>query len=187
MITIIGIPGSLRRSSYNTALLHAARELTPDGAELEIASIAEIPLYNGDVEAEQGLPEAVIRLKDRIAAADGVLLATPEYNGSLPGVMKNALDWLTRPPQDIERVFRGRPVAVVGATPGRWGTRSAQTAWLPVIRAVGMLPWFGQSLFVSGAARAFDGSGALGDAEMRQRLAAFMRGFTDFVGSRPLE
>ena len=97
MTTILGLSGSLRRASYNTALLRAAREVAPDGVELEIGSIAGIPLYDGDVESEHGLPAAVAELKEKIVAADGLLLVTPEYNNSLPGVFKNAIDWLSRP------------------------------------------------------------------------------------------
>ena len=105
MVTVIGISGSLRKGSYNSALLRAAVELMPQGAELRTETIRDITLYDGDVEAEQGIPAAVAALKDTIAAADGLLLVTPEYNNSIPGVFKNAIDWLSRPPADIPRVF----------------------------------------------------------------------------------
>ena len=107
MTRILGISGSLRSGSYNSALLKTAAQLTESGTELEIASIAGIPLYNGDLEASEGIPQAVQELKDAIAAAQGLLLATPEYNNAMPGVLKNAIDWLTRPPSDIQRVFGG--------------------------------------------------------------------------------
>src|SRR5262245_55258473 len=100
MNRVVGISGSLRRGSFNTALLNAAKELAPEGTEIDIATIGDIPLYNGDVELE-GLPGSVIALKERIVAAAGLLLVTPEYNNSLPGVFKNAIDWLTRPAVDI--------------------------------------------------------------------------------------
>ena len=114
MTTIVGICGSLRRGSYNAMLLRAAVELAPEGTSVEAGSIRDIPLYDGDLEAQQGVPAAVQHLKYQIAAADGLLLVTPEYNNSIPGVIKNAIDWLSRPPADIPRVFRGRPVAILG-------------------------------------------------------------------------
>src|SRR5262245_18675269 len=113
MATIVGIAGSLRTGSFNGALLRAAREVAPAGTDLAIASIADIPLYDGDAEAAQGIPAAVAALKEQISAADGLLLATPEYNNSVPGVLKNAVDWLSRPPRDIPRVFGDKAVALI--------------------------------------------------------------------------
>lgn len=180
MTTIVGISGSLRRDSYNTALLRAAATAMPDGAQLAIGSIRDIPLYDGDVEA-QGIPPAVTRLKDAIAAADGLLLVTPEYNNSVPGVLKNAVDWLTRPPADIARVFRGRAVAVIGASIGGFGTILAQDAWLPVLRVLGTRPWCGGRLLVSRAQNVFGPDGALTDAAIREQLQRFMEGFVAFA------
>src|SRR3954469_1439969 len=97
----------------------------PAGAELRIEAIEGIPLYNGDVEAAEGLPARVVELKKKIADADGLLLATPEYNNSIPGVFKNAIDWLSRPASDIPAVFGRKPVAVIGASPGGFGTLSS--------------------------------------------------------------
>ena len=97
MTTIIGLCGSLRRGSFNRMLLRAAVEAAPPGTSIEPESIREIPLYDGDVEEEQGVPHPVQRLKNRIAEADGLLIVTPEYNYSMPGVLKNAIDWLSRP------------------------------------------------------------------------------------------
>ena len=128
MTKLIGLSGSLRQGSFNSALLRAAADQMPDGAELTIGSIRGIPLYDGDVEAAEGIPEPVTRLKDAIAAADGLLLVTPEYNNSIPGVFKNAIDWLTRPPADIKRVFRGKPVALLGASPEGFGIILSQNA-----------------------------------------------------------
>jgi len=105
MTTIIGIAGSLRVGSINAALLRAAAALMPDDASLVIASIKGIPLYDGDVDDREGIPHTVAALKDQIAAADGLLLVTPEYNNGMPGVFKNAIDWLSRPPADSARVF----------------------------------------------------------------------------------
>lgn len=183
MTTILGIAGSLRKGSYNGALVRAASEVVPAGAILEIGSIAGIPVYDGDLEQEHGVPEAVATLKERIAAADGLLLATPEYNGSLPGAFKNAVDWLSRPPKDIARVFGNKPVAIIGATPGVGGTRLAQAAWLPVLRGLGTRPWFGKQLYVAGAGQAFDEDGRLVDEKVRRLLSEFMAAFVEFVAA----
>jgi len=181
MTRLIGVAGSLRRGSYNAALLRAAAELAPAGTEVDIASLAGIPLYDGDLESEQGIPQPVAALKDKIAAADGLLLVTPEYNSSMPGVFKNAIDWLSRPASDIDRVFGNKPVAIMGATPGRAGTRLAQNAWLPVLRALGTRAWFGEQLYVAGAAQVFDAEGRLVDATITKLLSKFMAGFAAFV------
>src|SRR5436190_210351 len=117
MTRILGISGSLRRGSYNTALLRACAPLLDAGTELEIALLHGIPLYDGDLEAAEGLPQAVRDLKARVIACDGLLLATPEYNNGVPGVFKNAIDWLSRPVSDIPQVFGNRPVGVIGASP----------------------------------------------------------------------
>jgi NAD(P)H-dependent FMN reductase len=184
MARIIGIAGSLRRGSYNAALLHAAAERAPAGMEVEIASIAGIPLYDGDLESEQGIPDPVTALKDKIAAADGLLLVTPEYNNSMPGVLKNAIDWLTRPAKDIPRVFGDKPVAIMGATPGMGGTRLAQSAWLPVLRTLGTRAWAGRQLYVAGAAQVFDAEGRLVDEKIKKLLSELMAGFAAFVNAK---
>lgn len=123
MTRIIGISGSLREGSWNTALLRSAAELMPEGATLEIASIAEVPLYNGDLDVDGG-PPAVQAFKQTIADADGLLLATPEYNFGIPGVLKNAIDWASRP--GFKSVLAHKPVAMLGAAPGTVGTARAQ-------------------------------------------------------------
>lgn len=178
---LVGLSGSLRATSYNSALLRAAQEAAPPDVELIAADIRGIPLYDGDLEAEQGLPEAVVALKDLIADCDGLMLFTPEYNNSIPGPFKNAIDWLSRPASDIGRVFGGRPVAVLGASLGPFGTVMSQAAWLPVLRTLGTAPWFGQRMLVTRAGEAFDAEGRLIDAGVRQRLAAFVAGFADHV------
>jgi chromate reductase, NAD(P)H dehydrogenase (quinone) len=184
MATIIGIAGSLRRGSFNAALLRACAEHAPSGLNVDTGSISGIPVYDGDVEKEQGIPASVTELKDRIAQSDGLLIVTPEYNSSVPGVLKNAIDWLTRPPKDIARVFGDKPVALMGATPGRGGTRLAQAAWLPVFRTLGMRAWFGKQLYVAGAAKAFDEQGKLVDQTVKQLLSEFMAGFAEFIASQ---
>jgi len=180
MVTIIGLCGSLRNGSFNRMLLHAAVELCPPGMTIEPESIGDIPLYDADVE-EPGMPVVVQRLKDRIAQADGLLIVTPVYDNSIPGVLKNAIDWLSRPAEDIHRVFRGRPVAILGATIGSGGTALSQAAWLPVMRFLGMRPWFEHAVLISDADRQFDGDGRLADAATRQRIRTFVEGFGAFA------
>ena len=174
---IIGLAGSLRRASYNAGLLRAARGVAPDGVEIEIGSIAGIPLYDGDLEAAEGLPAAVVALKDAIASADGLLLVTPEYNNGVPGVFKNAIDWLSRPASDIPRVFGGKPVGLIGASPGGFGTILSQNAWLPILRTLGTELWSGRKLLVSGAGKAFHADGELVDETVREQLGKYLAGF----------
>ena len=181
MTRIIGISGSLRKASFNSALLRAAVGLMPEGATLEIASIAGIPLYNGDDEDAHGLPPAVPLLQEAIAGADGVLLATPEYNSGIPGVLKNAIDWASRPPEEAARIFAGRPFAVIGASPGNFGTILSQDAWLPVLRTLRTRAWFGGRLMAARAGTLFDEEGNLVDEATRWRLGDFRAGFVAFV------
>lgn len=181
MAKIIAISGSLRKGSFNSMLLDAAVELAPSGTSIEVASIRDFPLYDGDLEAERGIPPPVSALKERLVAADGLLLVTPEYNNSVPGVLKNAIDWLSRPPADIRRVFGARPVGLIGATPGAGGTILAQAAWLPVLRTLGTLPYFGARLGVSNAGKVFDEQGKLQDPAIRTQLEKYVTGFAEFV------
>lgn len=182
MARVLGISGSLRKNSYNAALLRAAAAAAPAGLEVRIASIRGIPLYDADVDREEGPPAPVVELKKLMTESDGLLLVTPEYNGSIPGVFKNALDWISRPARDISRVFGEKPAAVMGATTGRSGTRLAQTAWLPVLRILGMRIWSGKQLYVAGAAEVFDDQGNLVDEKIQAALSGFMEGFAKFVG-----
>lgn len=177
---IVGLAGSLRRGSLNGMLLRAAAELAPASVRLEQGTLRGIPLYDGDLEAESGLPGPVRELKEQVAGAAGLLLVTPEYNNSIPGVFKNAIDWASRPASDVARVFGNRPVAVMGASPGRFGTVQAQDAWLPVLRALGMLAWSGR-LAVAGAGKVFDETGRVIDERVRKQLQDFMAGFAAFV------
>jgi len=179
VIHILGIPGSLRKESYNAALLRAAAGLVPDECTINVASIRELPLYDGDLETAVGPPAVVAAFKQRILAADGLILASPEYNHSIPGVFKNAVDWASRPPS----AFGGKPVAVMGATPGRMGTILAQSAWLPVLRVLGMRLYVGKSLMISGAAEVFADDGRITDETILDKLREFVCGFAGFVAS----
>ena len=183
-VRIVGISGSLRRGSFNTSLLRAAAEVAPAGVTIDVRTLHGIPLYDADIENGPGIPEAVKILKDDIASSDGVLLVTPEYNNSIPGVFKNAIDWLSRPDGDIARVFRGRPVALMGASPGRFGTTLSQSAWLPVIRTLGMRPWFDERVLLFEARKMFDDTGKLSDTPTRERVVKFVEGYCAFVAAR---
>jgi NAD(P)H-dependent FMN reductase len=179
MTRIVGISGSLRRGSLNAALLRAAAELAPAGVEIDVRGIAGVPLYDGDLEAAEGIPAAVTALKEATAAADGLLLVTPEYNNGIPGAFKNAIDWMSRPASDIGRVFGGRKAALIGASPGGFGTILAQNAWLPVLRTLGCELYPGR-LLVSRAGQAF-ADGRLAAEETRAQLARFLEGFAAYV------
>ena len=181
MTKLIGISGSLRRASFNTALLHAAAALMPDGATLSIRTLHGIPLYDADLEAAEGLPDSVGALKEAVLAADGVLLVTPEYLNGIPGVFKNAIDWLSRPAADIPRVFGGRMFALMGASPGEFGTTLSQAAWLPVLRTLGTSPWFGGRLMLARAGEVFDEALAIKDTAVQQRVRVFLAGFVSAV------
>jgi chromate reductase, NAD(P)H dehydrogenase (quinone) len=178
---IIGLVGSLRQGSYNRRLLNASMPLLEPSFRLEIHGLDGIPLYDGDAEARSGLPPAVTALKERIAPAAALLIASPEYNNGIPGPLKNAIDWLSRPVSDIPRIFGGRIVGVIGASPGRFGTLSAQQGWLPVFRTLGVVPYFGRSLTVGGASTVFGDDGSIIDAGTRERLGAYLEGFRAFV------
>lgn len=152
----------------------------PEGASLNIASIAGIPVYDGDIESV-GIPMAVTALKDAVTGSDGLLLATPEYNNSVPGSLKNAIDWLSRPPADIARVFKDRPVAIMGASQGGFGTVLSQNAWLPIFHTLGARVWHGGRLMVSRAQTLFDQHGTLTDPATHAALQKFLQGFIAFV------
>ncbi|WP_028007070.1 NADPH-dependent FMN reductase [Solimonas flava] len=181
MIRILGISGSLRAQSYNTALLRAAQKLAGDDVQIELATLHGIPLYDGDLEQREGPPPAVTALKQRVQTSDALLLATPEYNNGVPGVFKNAIDWLSRPASDISAVFGGRAVALVGASPGGFGTILAQNGWLPVLRTLGVRHWAGGRLMVSRAHQAFGADGELNDENVRRQLGDFLRAYAAFV------
>ncbi|MFD1712242.1 NAD(P)H-dependent oxidoreductase [Ottowia sp. GY511] len=175
---LLAISGSLRSGSYNTALARTAQQLTPEGATLEVATLHGIPLYDGDVE-QQGMPEAVLALKARIAAADGLLLVTPEYNQGVPGVFKNAIDWLSR--SDMKTTFGRKPTGLMGASMGGFGTLSSQNAWLPTLKVLGVQLFSARNVLVSRAQNQFDAEHRLQDEATRQMVAAYLSDFAAFV------
>ena len=182
MTTIIGLSGSPRKGSFNAGLLAAAAEVAPEGCTVGIESIREIPLYDADLEAASP-PVAVTELQAKIDKADGLLLVSPEYNQSIPGVFKNAIDWVSSFPSGGDAIFRDLPVGLIGASPGGFGTINAQSAWLPVFRGLSVKPYLGATLYVGGAREHFDADGALTDDTTRQRLADWLNGFAEFAAA----
>ena len=164
---VIGISGSLRAGSYNTLALRAAQALAPAGMEIELAAIDDIPMFNDDLRAG-GEPAAVAALKARIRAADAVLLATPEYNFSIPGVLKNMLDWMSRPP---EPPFDGKPVAILGASPGPLGTARVQYDLRKVLVYMNTFTVNKPEVFIGQCASKFDAEGRLIDEASRKFVA----------------
>ena len=166
VVHVLGMAGSLRQGSYNRALLNIARTIAPAGMELSVFDLAPIPLYNYDIE-QQGFPESVRALKAAIRDADALLIATPEYNWSVPGVLKNAIDWVSRPP---DNPLAGKPVAVIGASTGSFGTVRAQLHLRQILMALGAFPMGHPTLYVARAREKFDANGQLQDDEIRDRL-----------------
>lgn len=178
---IVAVCGSLRKASFNRKLLGVLQRSAPDGVQVEIHGLEGIPVYDGDVEAE-GMPAAVTALQDAIAGCDGLLIGSPEYNGGVPGPLKNGIDWCSRGGR-MDEVFKGRPTALVGATPGGGGTRHAQQAWLQTFRVLGVDPWLAGQLYVGGVHKLFDGD-QLADEATEHRCARFMEQFAGFVRER---
>jgi NAD(P)H-dependent FMN reductase len=177
---LLGLSGSLRAGSFNTALLRAAQRGAAADVQIDIATLHGIPLYDGDEESKSGIPAAVTALKEKIFASDGVLLATPEYNGGVPGVLKNGIDWLSRG-ADSKRVYYGRPFALLGATPGGLATLGSQNAWLPILRKLGAQVWSGGSIMLSRAPSLMDANGEYTDEATRTLLGEFVAGFAAFT------
>jgi chromate reductase, NAD(P)H dehydrogenase (quinone) len=166
IIRVLGIAGSLRTGSYNRMLLRAAQELAPDDMRIDVFELKGVPFYDLDVE-QHGDPDSVAALKRTIRQADAVLIATPEYQHSLPGVLKNALDWASRPPKDPP--LGRKPVAIMGATTGRFGTARAQSELRKVLTYNDALVLRRPEVMVSNAKQAFDDGGTLVD-EAAQRF-----------------
>ena len=158
-MNILGLSGSLRAGSYNTMALKAAQKLAPAGIKIEIAGITEIPMYNDDVRA-QGEPAPVAALKAKVRQADAVLIVTPEYNFSIPGVLKNTLDWMSRPP---EPPFTGKVVGIMGASPGPVGTARVQYDLRKVMVFMDAFTVNKPEVFIASAQTKFNAQGELTD------------------------
>jgi chromate reductase len=169
-VRILGIAGSLRRGSYNRAALRAAQQLTPQGAVLEIVELDGIPGFNQD--DEQDPPAKVVELKARVRAADAILFVTPEYNYSIPGVLKNAIDWASRPYGDS--AWYGKPAALMGASLGAIGTARAQYHLRQVFVFLNVFPLNEPEVMIRGAAEHFDADGNLTDEDTRRRIGALL-------------
>ena len=176
-VKVLGISGSLRKGSYNTAALRAAAELVPEGMTLEIADIGEIPLYNDDVRL-QGFPPPTQKLRAQIGAADALLFATPEYNYSMSGVLKNAIDWASRPP---DPPIIGKPVGIMGAAQSLWGTVRAQYHLRQCCVFLNMLPLNKPEVFIAQSANKFDAQGKLTDQATRDFIAQLLVALRDWT------
>jgi chromate reductase len=167
---ILGLSGSLRKGSYNGMVLRAAGEVLPDGATLEIAGIGDLPLYDDDLR-QAGYPAPVQRLRHQIATADAVLFVTPEYNYSIPGVLKNAIDWASRPP---EQPFNEKPVAIMGASMGLLGTARAQYHLRQMLVFLNAHPINKPEVMISQVQTKFDPDGRLTDEPTREFIRALL-------------
>jgi chromate reductase len=176
---VLGISGSLRRGSFNTAALRAARELAPAGMEIEIyEGLREIPPYDDDVRQGQGYPAPAEDLRARIKAADALLIATPEYNYSVPGVLKNAIDWASRPP---EQPFDGKPIAIMGASPGPLGSARAQYHLRQMFVFLNGMVLNRPEVMIAQANTRFDAEGRLTDEKTREFVQALLVALKDWT------
>jgi len=177
VVKTLGVSGSLRKASFNTAALRAAVELVPDGMALEIAEIGDIPVYNDDVR-QVGYPPAVEKFRAQIAAADALLFATPEYNYSISGVLKNAIDWASRPP---DPPVIGKPVGIMGATGSLWGTTRAQYHLRQCFVFLNMFPVNKPEVLIAQAPSKFDAAGKLTDQPTRDVIAQLLVALRDWT------
>lgn len=177
VVKTLGISGSLRKGSYNSAALRAAAELLPEGMSLEIADISQLPLYNEDVR-QAGFPPPAQKLRDQILAADALIFVTPEYNYSMSGVLKNAIDWASRPPN---QPFDGKPVGIMGATPSLWGTARAQYHLRQSCVFLNMLPLNKPEVLIAQAQSKFDAELRLADKTTRDLIAQLLVALRDWT------
>jgi chromate reductase len=177
VVTVLGFAGSLRKASYNKALLHAAVELAPKNVKIEVFDLEGIPPFNQDFEKQP--PKRVKEFKAKIRAADAILIATPEYNYSIPGVLKNAIDWASRPYPD--NAFDGKPVAIMGASIGMLGTARAQYHLRQCFIFLNMYPLNKPEVMVTYAPQKFDENGRLMDEETREHVATLLQSLVDWT------
>lgn len=177
-VSILGFACSLRKASYNRGLLSAALELTPPNAEVEIFDLNGIPPFNQEM--EQAPPDKVKEFKTKIRAADAILIATPEYNYSMPGVLKNALDWASRPPGD--NALDGKPAAIMGASTGMMGTGRAQYHLRQTLVILNVYPTNRPEVLVPFAADKFDASGRLTDQKTRDKIRELLEALVAWTG-----
>ena len=175
---IVGIAGSLRKDSYNRALLKTIVELAPEQLQINILNIGSVPLYNKEIE-QAGTPKEVLELKETIQKADGLILVTPEYNHSVSGVLKNVIDWASR--QETTNVFDQKIVAIAGATDGNFGTVHAQRDLRWMMSYLGAYAMPKPDIFVSRAQDKFI-NGELVDKEMEVKIKKFLDSFVTFLG-----
>ena len=178
VFNVVGFAGSLRRGSYNRALLRAATELAPSTIHIVIHELDGIPLYNGDVELD-GAPSSVVQLRDAIRKSEGLLIATPEYNHGVPGVLKNTIDWLSRPPRDS--ALNGKVAAVMGASPGMTGTARGQSQLRQAFVFTNTYALLQPEVLVGRAHEKFDADGRLVHQATRDVLATFLQRFADLL------
>lgn len=176
-IRVFAFCGSLRKGSFNRMALRAAEELAPEGMSFTTCDIGEFPLYNEDVR-QLGFPPPVETMRERIAAADAVLFVTPEYNYSMPGVLKNAIDWASRPP---DQPFDGKPTAIMGATPSMLGTARAQYHLRQICVYLNMFPVNRPEVLIASADKKFDADGRLTDEATRKHIAQLMKALADWT------
>lgn len=181
-IRVLGFSGSLRRESYNTALLRSAGEIMPAGMRLEIFDLLPLPMFNQDF--EKPFPEVVQEFRAKLAEADGILIATPEYNGSISGVLKNAIDWASRPPRPP---LKGKPVAIIGASTGNFGTLRAQLHLRQILTHMGALPLGKPEVLIGRADQVFDATGRLVDETARGFLSDLLLAFAAWIEQLSLQ
>ncbi|MBP1708045.1 MAG: putative flavoprotein [Chloroflexi bacterium] len=180
-IKIVGLTGSLRRGSFNMASLRAAQELLPEGASLEILDVSAIPFFNEDVEKE-GVPQVVVDFKAQVRTADAILIATPEYNYSIPPVLKNALDWGSR---GGDNSWSGKPLAIMSASPGLLGGARAQYHLRQVCVILNLQPLNKPEVFIMSAHTKFDAEGRLTDDYTRKAISKLLQALVDQAQGRP--